>query len=832
MMMKSDKALRTDQDHCRRASGYKQTIPSAIKARFTSLSMLQLSCRGTVKRGKFTRLLGASASMSRNPDFSKQDDLNMRYLSRRTAWTVVTFMCATVLGIMTVSLRQRGLGFTSSVGALLGLGVWQVFLQLIQWARRSQFKSSSTQAQIRAAIETLADQGRDQWSSEVALQDFTDPMAVQWVPAGCELADYMDIVGDSVDGSTSNIAGMLKSFRNLNYQRLVIVGPAGAGKTVLAELLALEMLRTRQPGDPVPVFFPLSSWNPRRESLRTWLQRRIGESYSALRDSSSYGPTALKDLTENYRLMPILDGLDELPATCVPRALKRINEAIALFGGIVVTCKTDVFDQATREEGIIKGAAVIEARPIETSAVIAFLRNTTSPADLHRWHTVFDFISESPESPLATSLSSPLMTSLVGTIYADRSTNPAELIDSKRFPTANTIETHLINSLIPSLLQQDRGRENPIRSWDWDSYSATKWLGFLAEHLQSLNTYDFSWWNLYRALPIFSKTSVQRRAFLPASLTFILVTASYLFSYGIPYSLLTALSYALTVGAACLLAQRAPVGSADPESRGKHFDRMSVIGIIAAVAFGVPISVRTVLSSGVSVGLRMGVAAGIVAGIVVVLGANIAGIPTPPECPRRVDFHFRGRASSLLRTLGTGIRAGIVLGVVTGVLAIFRHPNLSGSALWNAVGSGVIVGLICGIGCWLISWTRTPVRSDEARSPAATLRGDRTAVFLLSTLLSLTLGGAFGLTARLTFDLPGVAANAIIGVLIGLLSGAWPLYCITSNYLALRSRLPFGFITFLDECHQLGILRQVGPVYQFRHAKLQQHLAKRINVSC
>jgi hypothetical protein len=30
---------------------------------------------------------------------------------------------------------------------------------------------------------------------------------------------------------------------------------------------------------------------------------------------------------------------------------------------------------------------------------------------------------------------------------------------------------------------------------------------------------------------------------------------------------------------------------------------------------------------------------------------------------------------------------------------------------------------------------------------------------------------------------------------------------------------------FLDDAHRLGLLHAVGPVYQFRHAELHDHLA-------
>lgn len=739
-------------------------------------------------------------------------------------------MCAAFVGVMAFSLWQRGLSFTSSVGALLGLGVWQAFSLLINWARKSQLKlGSSTPEQKLQAAQALAGQERRQWDEEVALRGIadSDPLAVQWMPASYEVTDHTAIVGGVVYGNTSNIAGLLSSIRALKYQRLVILGPTGVGKTALAVLLTQEILRTRRSSEPVPVLLSLSSWNPRRETLKAWLHKRISEDCSALRDAASYGPTAIMDLIDNGMIMPILDGLDELPTGCLPEALRRINQALSHFSAIIVTSTTDAFEYAVQEAGVISGAAVIKPLPVEPVAVVDFLRNSTSPADLPQWYSVFEHISKNSRGPLAIALSNPLMASLASIIYAERRNNPAELIDVRRFPDQAAIETHLLDEFIPSLIEQDGARDDPVRSWDWDSRSATKWLGFLAEYLHSHGTYDFAWWSLYRALLMFRTARVQRRAFVPAVLAFILVAAAHLPFHSVLYSCLTGLAYGLIVGVACLLARSSSVGNAHLTSRPKPLKRMFDLGIAAAFAFGIPIGLRTALSGGLSVGLRTGAADGLVAGLVVVLGADIAGIPTPPDSPIRVDFHFRGRGSSLVRTLGIGVRAGILFGFVTGILAVFRHQHLSGSALWNALLSGVVVGLVFGIGSWLISWTRTPVKSDEARSPAATLRADRTAVLLLSMLLSLTLGAAFGLTAALNYDIPGTVANALVGVLMGLLSSPWPLYFATSKYLALRTRLPFSLMTFLDECHRLGILRRVGPIYQFRHSRLQQHLCHR-----
>jgi hypothetical protein len=41
-----------------------------------------------------------------------------------------------------------------------------------------------------------------------------------------------------------------------------------------------------------------------------------------------------------------------------------------------------------------------------------------------------------------------------------------------------------------------------------------------------------------------------------------------------------------------------------------------------------------------------------------------------------------------------------------------------------------------------------------------------------------------------------------------------------------RRRLPLYIASFLDDAYRLGLLRAVGPAYQFRHAELQDYLAQ------
>jgi hypothetical protein len=138
--------------------------------------------------------------------------------------------------------------------------------------------------------------------------------------------------------------------------------------------------------------------------------------------------------------------------------------------------------------------------------------------------------------------------------------------------------------------------------------------------------------------------------------------------------------------------------------------------------------------------------------------------------------------------------------------------------------------LCCAIG--VISATIRPLGTDEISEPRAALRSDRTA-FLVGDLT----GGiiavlAAGIVYVTGSRLPIAGASILLvlvtaGVLAGFVAGigaAWLGFGVARCRLAAGRRLPWRLMRFLDDAHRRGILRQAGPVYQFRHARLQSYL--------
>jgi hypothetical protein len=70
----------------------------------------------------------------------------------------------------------------------------------------------------------------------------------------------------------------------------------------------------------------------------------------------------------------------------------------------------------------------------------------------------------------------------------------------------------------------------------------------------------------------------------------------------------------------------------------------------------------------------------------------------------------------------------------------------------------------------------------------------------------------------------GVAYAVVAVVMVGLLRASGQLLWVRV-WFGSRGSLPWRVASFLEDAHRRGVLRQVGTAYQFRHARLQDHLA-------
>ncbi|HET8660300.1 MAG TPA: NACHT domain-containing protein [Micromonosporaceae bacterium] len=562
-------------------------------------------------------------------------------------------------------------------------------------------------AMLDRAADGLADAVRQQWTREAGLRQLRQPgpLRVKWSTTQRPVsAQPAAVLGQAAVGGRptrlrlrGDLDSIVEAFRRLPARQLVVLGEPGAGKTVLAMLLTLGLLDTRARGEPVPVLLPVSSWDPSIEHLHAWLVRRLVEDYPALTNADTYGPGAAARLVRADRLMPVLDGLDEMPPALHRMAIDTIDHAVADGGPLMVTCRGSEYQAAVAAGGrFMSRAAVVEIEPVDVGDTITFLRHSRAASDT-RWQPVFDHLQAYPDGPLACALSTPLMVHLVRTAYALPGTFPAELCDPSRFSHHSTIEEHLLDAYLPGVYTSYVAPRLPSEQlvsaaalYPYPSQHAQQWLAFLATHLHRLHTRDLAWWELDRAVSrLVYGLVVGVGTGLGAGLVFGLVA-------GLATGLVVGLSAGLVGGPVVGLRGKPPQTPTQTVTRApgrlKKFGSYFASGLV----FGVGAGLVVVLKAGLSLGLLIGMATGLISGLMVRL---IGGLGEWSVTAPAHDVASRS-PGSLLRSTRRGVSgqtfvAGLGAALGTGLGAgLMVRPSVG---LIVGLGVGIVVGPVIGL---------------------------------------------------------------------------------------------------------------------------------------
>ncbi|MEJ2853885.1 MULTISPECIES: NACHT domain-containing protein [unclassified Saccharothrix] len=596
------------------------------------------------------------------------------------------FSVLSVIGIVVVGALADAASLPDNVRSWLWLLVALLTVATVGF----QLRTFRTDPGARLPVDLLADAFADSVRRQPAATDVSLRVPLRW-------AGPSDL--DAPDTET-----LASAFRALPERRMVIVGEPGSGKTAAAHRLALELLDTRAPGDPVPVVLPLARWTG-EVVFSEWLPAE----YPQL--TALGGPDSARSLVMSDLVLPIFDGFDEMAPVGRTEFLSWVR---GTFPSFVITSRRPV--RAT--------APVLQLLPLRPLHVARYLRDQVPDGD-HRWAPLLAFLADHPTGPLARALSSPRALGLVLRAYASPQTQPAELLDPTRFADVDAIERHLLET---ALVRAASGTAT-------DGYQpgerAADQLGYLAAHLDRLDTTDLAWWRL--------RASVPRAVFVGA---------------------------ALVVGA--------------------------VTGLVTGLLLGVWTGV--LLGEGVAVMVSVG------------LGLNVASVPFPT----RIRL---GRRSLVVLALG------VLIGAVTAAVVGALGGSLGSVAQWSAV--GVVGGVFAALRV-AVTGSRDV---DVARHPQDSLWRDRRMALAQGAVTGLTVALAVGLTGGFERDVLLVVCMGLGAGLVGVSFSAYALYSVSRVWLALRGRLPWRLMTFLEAERQLGLLRHSGGVYQFHHRRLQEHLA-------
>lgn len=543
-----------------------------------------------------------------------------------------------------------------------------------------------------ARAQRLADTDVDRWADELAREVATSESAQrrqllsgQADPIDVEFVFTPETPHDARGARpVGSLSGVIGYFRDLDPQRLVITGPPGAGKTVLAIELILGLLEKRTGDEPVPVRIPAASWDP-EVPVERWLADHLGQTFRL-------PESAAKALVEAHRVLPVIDGLDEMDAEIRPGHDSRAGRALEALNGyqrfrararMVLTCRSEEYEALTARNRRARDAARVGLVPVSPDKAWAFISAVTDADPLPRWQPVLDALTQDGH-PLAAALGTPWRLTLAVTVYEERDPvtdeylrDPGDLVHTD----AERIHRHLLDLFIPAATAAATRADRNPHGYRPDQVRA--WLTVLARYLNGnadrppfagrvLSSTDLvlhELWPLAGNGPrlLAGMTATMLVAVPPIGLA---VLGTPLWFVGLP-------SIGMALAVSRWFAHWPDPTRVDlswlrnPEGRRRVAGRLVfglVTGLVAGLVSGFAIGLAIGLLSGLAVGLPSGLAGGLLIGLMrlrasaLVAGAN----PRDPVRADVVGWLMFGLAAGLALGLRSG-PGGFVFGFVFGL---------------------------------------------------------------------------------------------------------------------------------------------------------------------
>jgi hypothetical protein len=727
-------------------------------------------------------------------------------------------------------------------------------LVLWLWTRRRQVTPVSADALARGG-DALAEAVREQWERAAVERRLRHPAPIpvrwRWSHRGVT-GRVEEALGSAGQVRFAPLPGMpaatlavvnegglgdlVAIYGGLDSGRVILLGDAGAGKSAAGILTVLEVLKYRQSLDdaqrarvPVPVLLTVHGWDPEHQRPGEWLAARLDAEYPFLR-SDVYGKDAAARLVDGGRMALVLDGFDEIADELRPVAIRALDQQ-ATFRLMVLTRTRELTEAVAG--GHLHGAAALELLPVPAREAADYLIRCQVQPPPSAWQRLAEHLRAMPDSPLSTALDNPLTLTLV----RDSISTPAEvddLLTPGRFTGRAEVEEYLLDRVLPAAYRPRPGR----RPAPYSCEQATRWLGYLATEMNYRNTRDLAWWHIHQWAPAPIRIlTVALPAALGLGLTigpiFMLLLGLPL-AAGIAVGLAAGSANGVLVGVAVGLREGSPVVDTHQGRRPRWAAAGPLSNLGAGLVGGLASALASGTAAGIAVGLARGIAAGAWIGLASALTFGLASgtvqgiLQTRRRAgPRRLK-QFRWNSVVSAANIATALTFGALLGLAFG----FGLTLGLGFGLAAGLTGGLAIGLISGFLLALVNGLVHVSAGTSPTDPATCWRDDRRSGLVDGLAHGLVALAALGLGLvgwRISGPETGLALVLIMGVGSGVAFtfSASQVWIATQAFFLLRCAglFPRQGLRFLEDARERGVLRTVGSVYQFRHARLQDQLA-------
>jgi hypothetical protein len=565
-----------------------------------------------------------------------------------------------------------------------------------------------------------------------------------------------------------------KFFWRSTSKRLVILGPAGAGKSLLLLDLVAQSVELLGADGPVLVRVNIAQWRKSQTFYEFFIHQVSIE--------RGVPAEVVYALLMEQRIIPLLDGLDELDAEQSEKPergleiVRRLNAATSdeypISAPIILTCRTSYFEQlehfqrhdAHRVIGLA-GAGMLQVESLDADQISTFLNNNLGTEAKARWGTVLRALNVLQRPPIVDVLGLPWRLMLAFSAYQNGGSPDRLLGEKGRVAEAE---------LLPQFLRMATQEKNPggpggdgtsrlQRQWlgpvEREPSRVARWLKEIAQYLET----DRAVGGGAGVLLMYEVHKMVNPKFMR-------------FAYSI-----CALGIVATAGIATFVTALS----------GPHpFPRIVAISVAA----------------------------------IFLMTAAYVVVFRPPSTPA---------GFTLIQAVQTpqGV-LDLTLSLLSALAASAFALGTQNTVLYRVIG-GLCCGFMAGLFFGFVHSKRLRARGaglQSSETPTDPMHGGLFNSSIIGGVVGviyvvILLASGAGLPKSILFGVLTLVAFApILGLPIA--SIAWTRYKLALFILYLEHRLPWRLNAFLVWSYNAGLMRTAGLAYQFRHLRMQAWLAQ------